>query len=257
MAQIHPTAIVDPGAEIASDAQIGPYCVIGPHARVGAGTRLFSHVVLQNHISLGPRCEVHPFASLGGLTQDKKFKGGAPRVEVGAETVIREYVTINTATNDGDATRVGSKVLIMAYAHVAHDCIVGDEVIMANGVTLAGHVEVEPQAIIGGLSAVHQFVRIGRLSIIGGMSRVVQDVPPFMMAAEIPLRVPTINAIGLQRRGISEDTQKALRKAHHIIYRENLTLAEAIARIAQEWPDLPEIAHLVNFLKSAQRGIVR
>lgn len=257
MTHIHPTAIVDPAARLGEDVEIGPFCVIGPNSDIGDGTRLISHVVLQNHIRLGRRCEVHPFASLGGLTQDKKFKGGSPRVEIGDETVIREFVTVNTATHDGDATRVGSRVLLMAYVHVAHDCVVGDEVIMANAATLAGHIEVEPQAIIGGLAAIHQFVRIGRLSIIGGMSRVVQDVPPFMMAANNPLHVASVNMVGLQRRGISEETQKILRKAHRVIYRENRTLEEAIAHLDRTWPEVPEIRHLVGFLKSAQRGITR
>jgi UDP-N-acetylglucosamine acyltransferase len=257
MTRIHPTAVVDPSARLGEGVEIGPYCVVGPEAALGDSVRLLSHVVVERHTALGARCTVHPFARLGGLTQDLKYKGGTPRAEIGPDTVIRECVTVNTATNDGDATRVGARCLIMAYAHVAHDCVIGDEVIMANNATLAGHVIVEPQAIIGGLSAVHQFVRIGRMSMIGGMCRVLQDVPPFMLASDTPMRVVTTNAIGLRRRGVSDEVQQTLKKAHRLIYRSRLRLEEAIARIGAELPPSPELAHLTAFLRGSQRGIAR
>lgn len=257
MTQIHPTAIVQSGAELGEGVEIGPYCVIGPHVRIGAGTRLHAHVVMDNHTTLGDRCEVHPFARLGGYTQDLKFAGGNPRVEIGNGTVLREYVTVNTATKDGDVTRVGSKCLIMANAHVAHDCVVEDEVILANSVALAGHVVVEKQAIIGGICGVHQFVRVGRMAIIGGVSRVIQDVPPFMMAADNPLRVSTINIVGLRRRGVSEEVIKRIKRAHHLIYRENLTVAAAIDRMEKELEPCDELSHLAAFLKKSERGISR
>lgn len=254
---IHPTAIVAEGAILEDGVEIGPYCVVGPHVRLGAATRLMSHVVVDGHTTLGAGCRVFPFASLGTETQDLKYKGGAPRVEIGAQTTLREYVTVNAATADGDVTRVGSRCLMMAYVHVAHDCVVGDEVIIANCGTLAGHVVLEDQCILGGLSAVHQFCRVGRLAIIGGCSRVTQDVPPFMMAAETPLRVPTINSVGLKRHGVSDDVQRRLKMAHRLLYREKGVLGEVLDRIAAELGGVPEVDHLVQFIRSSERGVVR
>lgn len=254
---IHPTAIVAPGARLGDGVDVGPYCVIGPHVQLGDGVSLMSHVVIDGHTSLGTGCRVFPFASLGTQTQDLKFRGGAPRVEIGARTTIREYVTVNAATGDGGVTRVGNGCLLMAYVHVAHDCVVGNEVIIANCGTLAGHITVEDQAILGGMSAVHQFCRIGRLAIVGGCSRVTQDVPPFMMAADTPLRVPSVNSVGLQRHGISDETQKKLKMAHRMLYRMDLPTSQALERIAAEMGGTPEVDYLVEFVRTSQRGIVR
>jgi UDP-N-acetylglucosamine acyltransferase len=191
------------------------------------------------------------------MTQDLKYKGGAPRVEIGERTTIREYVTVNAATNDGDVTRVGSGCHIMAYVHVAHDCIVGNEVIMANCATLAGHVQIEDQAIIGGLCGIHQFVRVGRLAITGGCSKLTQDLPPFMMADGNPLEVRTINSVGLKRRGVPETTEGLIKKAHRILYREGLSTRQALEKLEREIELVPEIQHLINFIKSSERGIVK
>lgn len=256
MARIHPTAIVDPGAELAEDVEIGPYCVVGPGVRVGAGTKIRAHVYLDGCTSIGSGCTIFPFASLGTQTQDLKWKGGTSRVEVGERTTIREYVTVNAATGDGGVTRVGSRCHIMAYAHIAHDCQVGDEVIMANCATLAGHIVVEDQVIVGGLCGVHQFVRLGRLSIIGGCSKVTQDVPPFMMADGHPLAIHGINRVGLKRRGVSEEAQALLKKAYRILYREGLSTRQALEKIEAELQKTPEIEHLLAFIRGSERGIV-
>ncbi len=256
MSTIHPTAIVAPGAELGTDVEIGPYCVIGPHVRVGDGTRLVSHVVLDGHLTLGSGCRVFPFASLGTITQDLKYRGGAPRVEIGDGTTIREYVTVNTATADGDVTRVGARCLLMANTHVAHDCVVGNEVIMANSAALGGHVIIEDRAIIGGLCGIHQFVRIGTTSIIGSGSKLSQDLPPYMLADGNPIRVPTINLVGLQRRGHSAEACVSLRAAHKILYRGKLNVGQAVARIRAELSG-PEIDRLTSFIERSERGIVR
>ena len=257
MTKIHPTAVVDPAAQLDEGVEIGPYCVIGPDVRLGAGTRLMSHVVIDGHTSLGQGCTVHPFASLGGRTQDLKYRGGHPGVAIGDQTVIREYVTVNCATADGDITRVGSRCLLMAYAHVAHDCSVGDEVILANCGTLAGHIVVEDQACLGGLSAVHQFVRLGRLSYVGGCAKVTQDVPPFMLGDGNPLQIPAINSVGLKRHGVSEEAQHQIKHAHRILYREELSTRQALEKIGQEVGTGPEIEHLLAFIRSSERGITR
>lgn len=256
MPQIHPTAVVDPGATLGADTIIGPYCVVGERVSIGAGTRLISHVVIDGLTTLGDHCTVFPFASVGLQTQDLKFKGGQPGVKIGSHVTIRESVTIHAATFDGDFTTVGDHCHIMAYAHVAHDCHVGHRVIMANCATLAGHVIVEDQAIIGGLSGVHQFVRIGRLSITGGCSKVVKDIPPFMMADGNPLAIHTVNKIGMERAGLGETAQAAMKKAYKILYRENRTTESALAEL-RTLEKSPELEHLIAFVASSERGITR
>lgn len=257
MSKIHLTAIIDPGAQLGEGVEVGPYCVIGPHVQLGAGTRLMSHVVMDGWTRLGAGCTVFPFASIGQQSQDLKYKGGAPRVEIGDRTTLREYVTVNAATNDGDVTRVGTDCHIMAYVHVAHDCTIGNEVIMANCATLAGHVKIEDQAVIGGLCGIHQFVRVGRLAITGGCSKITQDLPPYMMADGNPLEVPAINSIGLRRHGFSEEVEALIKAAHRILYREGLSTRQALEKIANEIKLVPEIQHLIDFIKSSERGIVK
>ncbi len=255
MARIHPSALVAPGAELADDVEVGPFCTVGPHVVIGAGTRLISHCVVDGWTRVGAGCTLYPFSSVGLQTQDLKFKGGAPRTEVGDRTVIRESATVHAATYDGDVTRVGSDCLIMAYAHVAHDCVVGNRVIMANVATLAGHVVVEDQAIVGGLAAIHQFVRIGRLAILGGCTKVVKDVPPFMTADGNPAEVRMINKLGLERAGFAEATQTAVKQAFRILYRENLITSKACERIEAELGTIPEVRELLAFVRASQRGI--
>ena len=252
---IHSLAVVAPGAELGTDVTIGPFCTVGPNVRLGDGVVLRSHVSVDGHATLGAGCEVWPFASVGGKTQDLKYKGGAPRLVVGEQTVIRECVTLNCATFDGGETRVGSKCLIMAYCHVAHDCIVGDRVIMANNATLAGHVIIEDDAILGGMAGIHQFVRIGRMSILGGVTKAVKDVPPYMMADGDPLKVYGPNKVGLERHGVSPEAQMMLKQAYKIVYRMDLTTAKALERIEAELAPVPEVRNFVEFIRKSERGI--
>ncbi|MDX1953829.1 MAG: acyl-ACP--UDP-N-acetylglucosamine O-acyltransferase [Verrucomicrobiota bacterium] len=252
---IHPTAVIHPNAKVPASCEIGPYCVIGEHVELGAGCRLHSHIVIDGHTRLGEGNEIFPFASIGLKTQDLKWKGGITRTEIGSFNTFREYVTIHSATSDGEVTTVGSHNHILAYCHVAHNVTLGNRVIMSNVATLAGHVTVEDHAVIGGLAAIHQFCRIGKFSIIGGCSKVVQDVPPFMLADGNPAETRTINKIGLERNGVSEEAQSALKQAYRILFRERLTISNALAKIEAELPKLPEIIHLVEFTRSSERGI--
>lgn len=254
---IHPTAVVHPGARIGDGCEVGPYCVIGEHVVLGPGCRLHSHVVVDGHTTLGSGNELFPFACIGLKTQDLKFKGGVTRTEIGDRNTFREHVTVHSATSDGDATVVGSDNHILAYCHVAHDVRLGSHVVMSNVATLGGHVIVEDRAIIGGLAAVHQFCRIGKMSIIGGCSKVVQDIPPFMLADGNPARARTLNKVGLERNGVGEESQNALKLAHRILFREGLTIPNALARIEAELPQLPEILHLVAFVRGSERGLSR
>ncbi|HPC62242.1 MAG TPA: acyl-ACP--UDP-N-acetylglucosamine O-acyltransferase [Verrucomicrobiota bacterium] len=254
---IHPTAIIHSGAEIGPDCEIGPYCVVGEHVVLGPRCRLHSHVVVDGHTVLGEGNEIFPFACIGLKTQDLKWQGGVTRTEIGDYNTFRESVTVHSATGDGEVTRVGSHNHILAYCHLAHNVTVGNYVIMSNVATLAGHVVVEDYAVVGGLAAVHQFCRIGKMSIIGGCSKVVQDVPPFMLADGNPAETRTINKVGMERNGVSEEAQAALRQAYKILFREGLTIKNALARIEAELPRLPEVVHLVEFVQNSQRGICK
>ncbi len=252
---IHPTAVIHPQARLGSDCEIGPYSVIGEHVILGDGCRLHSHVVIDGHTELGRANEIFPFASIGLKTQDLKWKGGVTRTRIGDNNTFREYVTIHSATGDGETTVIGSDNHILAYAHLAHNVVVGNGVIMSNVATLAGHVTVEDHAVIGGLAAVHQFCRIGTMSIIGGCSKVVQDVPPFMIADGNPAQTRAINKVGLERNGVSEQAQSALKHAFKILFREGLAIPNALARIEAELPAGPEIQHLLQFARSSERGL--
>jgi UDP-N-acetylglucosamine acyltransferase len=252
---VHPTAVIHPKAQIGSECEIGPFCVIGEHVQLGDRCCLHSHVVIDGHTRLGQGNQIFPFASIGLKTQDLKWKGGLTRTEIGSENTFRECVTINSATGDGEVTTIGSKNHILAYSHLAHNVTVGNETIMSNVATLAGHVTIEDHVVIGGVVAIHQFCRIGRSAMLGGCSKVVQDVPPFMLADGNPAEVRTINKIGLERRGISEEAQSALRQAYKIIFREGLTLANAMARVEQDLPSLPELEELLRFIRASERGI--
>ena len=252
---VHPTAIVHPGARVGAGCEIGPYCIIGEHVTLGDKCKLYSHVVIGGHTRLGRENQIFPFASIGLQTQDLKWQGGITRLEIGDHNTFRECVTINSATGDGEVTRVGSHNHILAYSHVAHNCLLGDHIIMSNVATLAGHVTVGDYAVIGGLAAIHQFCRIGKVSMIGGCSKVVQDVPPFMMADGNPAETRTINKIGMERNGVSEKAQNAMRQAYKILFREGLTLRNAADQVEKKLPKLKEIRHLVEFVRSSERGI--
>lgn len=257
MSIIHPTAVIEPGAEIGPDCQIGPYCVIGPSVRMGQGCRLHAHVVIGGHTVMGGENEVFPFASIGLKSQDLKWKGGITRTRIGDRNTFREYVTVHSATEDGGETVVGSDNHFLAYCHLAHDVRLGDHIVMSNVATLGGHVVVEDHAILGGLAAVHQFVRIGTRSIVGGCSKVVQDVPPFMLADGNPAETRTVNKVGLERAGVPDSTQTALKRAYRILFRDGLTLSNALLRIEAELPPLPEVQHLVAFARASERGLAK
>jgi UDP-N-acetylglucosamine acyltransferase len=252
---IAPTAVIHPKAQIGAGCVIGPYCVIGENVALGAGCRLHSHVVIDGYTTLGENNEIFPFASIGLKTQDLKWKGGITRTQIGSDNTFREYVTIHSATGDGEVTTVGSHNHILAYCHIAHNVTLGNHIIMSNVATLAGHIQVEDRAVIGGLAAVHQFCRVGTMAIIGGCSKVVQDVPPYMLADGNPAKTRTINKVGLDRNGVAEEAQTALKQAYKILFREGLTIPNALSRLETELPPLPEVRHLVAFARGSERGL--
>lgn len=253
---IHPTAIIHPKAQLGADCEIGPYCVIGEHVEMGPACRLRSHVVIDGHTRLGRENDIYPFASIGLKTQDLKWKGGVTRTEIGDHNTIRECVTIHSATGDGEATVIGSHNNILASSHIGHNVVMGDHVIISMA-ALAGHVIVEDFALVGGMTGVHQFCRIGKMAIVGGCSRITQDVAPFMLVEGNPAETRMINKIGLERNGISPEAQSALKQAHRILFRDALATANALARIEQELPPLPEIQYLVQFVRASERGIIK
>jgi UDP-N-acetylglucosamine acyltransferase len=257
MSTIHPTAIVGDGAVLGADVKLGPYSIVGDGVKIGDGTELMAHTVVDGHTTIGSGCIIHPFARIGGPTQDLKFNGGAPGVIVGDKTVIRECVTINAATHDGERTEVGSGCLLMAYSHVAHACKVGNGVIIANGTQLAGDVIVEDFAILEGLCGAVQFRRIGKMAFLGAYTKATKDVPPFMIADGLDIQIRGINKIGMERRGVSEESRAAIKEAYRILYRQKLPIAEAIEQMEKDLPSTPEVQHLIHFIRTSKAGIVR
>jgi UDP-N-acetylglucosamine acyltransferase len=263
MARIHPSALVDPAAELADDVEVGPWTQIGPRVRVGAGCRIGAHVVLDGHTTLGRDNRIFPFAAVGTEPQDKKYRGEDTVLEIGDGNTIREYCLINTGTTQGGgATRIGNDNWIMGYAHVAHDCVVGSHTIIANGVQLAGHVTVQDWAILGGTSAVHQFVRVGAHTMTGGGSILLQDVPPFIICNGNPAQPHGIHMEGLRRRKFSEAQIGALRQAYKVVYRQGLPLAQAREQLEAQVAALDEAAggplrEFISFLAVPGRGILR
>jgi UDP-N-acetylglucosamine acyltransferase len=256
--EIHPTAIVHPKASIANGVKVGAYSLIGENVCIGNDTLIESHVVVEGWTEIGERCHIFPFVSIGAAPQTLRYRGEPARVVIGSENVIREFVTINRATVEGGGeTVLGRGNLIMAYSHIAHDCRVGNQVIMANASTLAGHIEIEDFAIVGGLVAIHQFARVGCYAIIGGASAVPKDVPPYMCAAGNRARLFGLNTVGLKRHRFPETTMHALKQAYRILFRSHLTLTKAIEKVQAEIPSLPEIKHLLDFLKTSKRGVCR
>ena len=257
MPTLHPTALVDPQADLAADVTVGPYALIGPHVRVGPGTTIGPHAIVEGRTTLGARCRVSAGAVVGAASQDLKATGQPGALLIGDDNIIREYATLNWGTAAERTTRVGHHNLIMAYAHIAHDCVVGNHCVIANGGTLAGHVTLEDSVIIGGLAAVHQFVRIGRLAIIGGCSKVVQDVVPFAMADGHPARIYGVNVIGLRRAGIPPPTRRELQAAFRLLFGRGLTVAGARRLLERQPASVPEVAELVAFLRQSRRGLCR
>ena len=256
--EIHPTAVVSRGAEIGTGVKIGPYTTIGAHVRIGNDSVIGAHVVIEGHTEIGERNRISPFSSIGIAPQDVAYKGEDTRLLIGNDNVIREYVTISRATTKEEwKTVVGNKNYIMAYAHIAHDCYLGDMVIMSNVATLGGHIKIGDHSIIGGLAAVHQFVRIGAYAFIGGKSGIVKDVPPFMIAAGPRARLYGINRKGLSRQGFSEETIDGLKKAYRIIWRQNKRFSQGIKQVRKEVASTPELEMLLNFFEGSKRGILR
>ena len=256
--RIHPTAVVDAAARIASDVEVGPYAVIGPDVEIAHGCRIGPHTVITGHTRLGPNCRVSQFASIGESPQDKKYAGEPTRLEIGANNTIREFVTLNRGTaQGGGVTRIGSDNWIMAYVHVAHDCQIGSRVVMANNAQLAGHVHIGDDAILGGFTVAHQFVRIGPHSITGLGTIALQDVPPYVKAAGNPARPYGINAEGLRRRGFTAEAVTALKRAYRTLYRSGLALEEAKREIGVQAQSHPELRALLDFVAAEGRGIIR
>ena len=254
---IHPSAIIDKTARLGEDVCVGPYSIIGPDCVIGDGCRIGSSVAIHRWVELGRNVQVWHGASLGGDPQDLKYKGARTKVVIGEETVIREFATVNLSTEEGHVTRVGRKCFLMAYSHVAHECSVGDGVIMANSANLAGHVTVEDFAIIGGLTPVHQFCRIGCYAMVGGASAVQKDILPYSKSFGVPARVYGTNSVGLARRGFSEHVRSLLHRAFRILFYSNLNTTQAVERIKSELEQTSEIRHLVEFIEASKRGIAK
>ena len=262
MSTIHPTALVDAAAQIDASVTIGPYAVIGPHVVLGAGTTVGAHCVIEGHTTIGRDNRIFQFASLGAAPQDKKYAGEPTRLVIGDRNTIREFCTFNTGTvQDQGVTRIGDDNWVMAYVHIAHDCVVGNQTILANNATLAGHVQVDDYAIIGGLTGIHQFTKVGAHVMAGFASHISQDVPPFMMVDGNPLAVRGLNLEGLRRRGFSPERLAAIKQMHRLLYRQGLTLEAAHSAIAALPAAHPEaaadIAQLLAFLNTSARGIAR
>jgi UDP-N-acetylglucosamine acyltransferase len=256
-ARIHPTAVIDPSAAIGAECEIGPYCVIGAQVRLGDGCCLEHHVSLHGPAEFGSGNRFFPFACLGQQTQDLKYVSEPTHLVVGNENTFREFVTVHRGTAPDSATRIGSRGNFLAYTHIAHDCLVGDDVIFSNNGTLAGHVEVGDHAIIGGLTAVHQFCRIGRYAMTGGCSKIVQDVPPYMIADGNPAKVRSYNKVGLERHGFSEQAHRHVKEAYRLIYRSALNLHQAVEQIRSDLPETPEVQDILAFVTSSPRGIIK
>ena len=262
MANIHPTAIVDPKAELDAGVTVGPYTLVGPHVKIGAGTTIAGHVVVEGHTTIGRDNRIWQFASIGAANQDKKYQGEPTELVIGDRNTIREFTTLQVGTvQDKGRTTIGDDNWIMAYVHVAHDCIVGSNTTLANNATMAGHVEVGDWVTVGGLTGIHQFVKVGAHAMVGFASAVSQDVPPFMLVDGNPLAVRGVNVVGLKRRDFSAGRIAAVRQMHKLLYRENRTLDDAraaIAALAQSTPEAADdVAMMGSFLAAATRGIAR
>jgi UDP-N-acetylglucosamine acyltransferase len=252
--RIHPTAIIDPSAEIAPDVEIGPFCCIGPRVQIGAGTVLHSRVdIIQNAI-IGSNCHIHSGTVLGGPPQDRKYRGEETYITLGDNNILREYVTIHRATGKDNVTRIGSDNMLMAYVHIGHNCDIGNHTTIASYVGISGHVLVEDYANFGGICGLHQGSRIGKLAMVGGMSGIAQDIPPFMLASGAPARVYGINVVGLRKAGVVKQVREELKEAFRLMYRSNLNMSQAIEAIEENLPTSPEMEHLLTFIRNTRNG---
>jgi len=255
---IHPTAIIDPTAELQETVSVGPYSIIAGNVTIDSGTQIGSHVFIDQYTRIGKDCQIFPFTSIGTAPQDKKFKGEKTELVIGDENVIREYATINRGTPDGGGvTRIGNQNLLLAYIHIAHDCHLGNGITMVNVATLGGHVTLEDYSVIGGLAAVHQFVRIGAHAYVGGKTGVSQDIPPFVLASGERAKLFGLNIVGLKRHNFSNEAIQALKKAYQTVIRSHLTIQEAMIRVEKEVPVYPEVQQFLEFVRNSKRGIPR
>lgn len=254
---IHSTAVIDPAAILGDGTSVGPFCVIGADVEIGANCTIHPHVTIAGPTKIGDGNTFFPYGSIGQRSQDLKYSAEPTHLEIGDRNSFREFVTINRGTSPGSKTVIGSDGNFLAYSHIAHDCTVGDHVIFSNNGTLAGHVIVEDHVVIGGLCGVHQFCRIGAHAITGGCTKIVQDVPPFMIADGNPAEVRGINQIGMERRGFEADSIRSLRESYRIIYRGNLNTKQAVEAIREQVPSNPQVASLLEFIESSKRGIIR
>ena len=256
--EIHKTAIIDPKAVIDEDVSIGPFCIVGEGVKLKKGARLMSNVIIEGNTEIGEGCQIYPFASIGLPPQDIKYKGEKTGVRIGNNNIIREYASVHRASVGGDGmTAVGDNNFLMAYVHIAHDCRIGNNVVIANSAGLAGHVAVEDYAVIGGIVGVHQFTRIGAYAMVGAFSGIGQDIPPYTMASGPRAKLFGLNSVGLKRNGFPDSTINELKKAYKILFREKLTLKEALKKVQKEFSHSKEIKHLVEFIEKNTRGICR
>jgi UDP-N-acetylglucosamine acyltransferase len=253
---VHHTAIVDPSAELGENVEVGPYAVIEGNVQVGEGTKIAGHALVAWGTRIGSNCRIHYSAVVGTIPQDLKFEGEETTLEIGDRTVVREFCTLNRGTRESGKTVIGSDCLLMAYAHVAHDCVVGDRSVLANGVQLGGHVIIEHDAGIGGWTAVHQFVRVGQYAFVGGGFRITKDVPPFVLASGEPLRYYGLNLVGLRRKGFSAERIAAIKRAYRLIYQSGLNVSQALRRIPDEMEINEDVRAIIEFVESSERGII-
>lgn len=253
---IHPTAVVDPAAELGADVSIGPFAYVGAGVRLGDGVRVHHHASVEGNTHLGAACEIYPYANIGGKTQDLKYKGGDPGVRIGARNVFREYFTVHAATNDGEFTTVGDDNTFLAYGHIAHDCVLGSHIVASNGMMLAGHVVIEDHVVIGGYGGVHQFCRIGAHAMLSATAKLVQDLPPFFIADGTPAVVRAYNKVGLERRGFTTEQLERVKQIHRVLYRDGLNRSQALEKLrAHAHAATEEFQRVLAFAEKSERGI--
>lgn len=254
--KIHPTAIIEPGAQLAPDVEVGAYAYVGGSVTIGAGTRLHHHASVEGNTTLGTACEIFPYACIGGKTQDLKYRGGNPGLRVGDRNVFREYVTIHCGTKDGEFTTIGSDNVLLASCHIAHDCVIGSHIVMSNGAVIAGHVTIEDHVVVGGYGGVHQFCRVGAYAMLSAFAKLVQDLPPYFIADGTPAEVRVINKIGLERNGFTPERLDRVKQLHRILYRDGLNRSQALEKLAAHpQAESEEFRHMLTFAKTSARGL--
>lgn len=254
---IHPTAVVSQKAELAADVEIGPYTLVGPHAKIGAGTRIGSHVVIEGRVRIGKRCRIFTGACLGFPAQTLGPKEADASVEIGDDNILREYVTVNAAMKDAGRTVIGHRNMLMINAHIAHDCVLGNDIVIANNVALAGHVTVEDRAVLGGLVGVHQFARIGKLAMVGGLSKVVMDIAPFSLNDGRPAAFCGLNAIGLRRAGLRPAQITPIKAALKLLFGHKQNLKNILPKVKKQFAESQEVQYLLSFIETSKRGVTR